>query len=181
LLSSFAFALMTTDPIQLLRSLALGSRALPQSQPAQGTSGADFAELLRQAQSGELSSKLPVSVDPDVNVELSDEQLAKLSLAADKAEAAGLRTALVVADGQRLILDVQQRRITGVAEDPSGIVSGVDGVIDLAFSTSQPPRGLFGPLVAPGSESPATRAKPAFAPASSNASLLNLLAQIQNK
>lgn len=170
---------MTTDPIQLLRSLALGSRGAPQAQQAQSADSTDFAELLRQAQAGEISSKLPVTIDPDVDVEISDEDLAKLSLAADKAEASGLRTALVIADGKRLILDVQQRRITSVASGDSGIVGGVDGIIDLSARAPEQARGIFGPLVLPGSESPAPRPKSVPSSRTDNASVLNLLSQLR--
>lgn len=144
---------MGTDPIQLLRSLAQGGRTTGAGlagagwTSAAGAEGPGFAELLRRVQSGELSSRAPVSVDPDVEVELSEEQLAKLSLAADRAEAAGVQQALVLVDGQRLVLDVRQRRITGIAEGEGGVVAGVDGVIDLSAQVPETPRGIFGPLV----------------------------------
>lgn len=170
---------MTTDPIQLLRSLTLAAPSLAKAAPKNCEGGVDFAELLRQAQSGELSTKTPVTIDPDVNVELSDNDLAKLSFAADKAEAAGLRTALVLAGGKRLVLDVQQRRITGEAPSDNGVVSGVDGVIDLSASTPETARGIFGPLVLPSAEASASTAKPTLNPRADNASLLNLLSQLR--
>lgn len=169
---------MTIDPLQLLRRLTLGAPAGPQgSAPGTSVESGSFAELLQAARNGELTSKLPVSVDPGVGVELSDEQLARVSLAADKAEAAGVRTALLIIDGQRLTLDVHGRRITGRAEEAGGVVTGVDGVIDLDASAK--PRhatGLFGPLV---TASEGVGGKPGIAPAPaaiSNESLLRILA-----
>lgn len=179
---------MTIDPINLLRSLSTGSASQAQSK-AMGASGPDaggeinFAELLRQAQDGEISSKLPVTIDPDVEAGLSDEQLVKLSQAADRAEAAGVRTALVLVDGKRLVLDVHQRRVTGFADDSAGagIVGGVDGVIDLSTQASETPRGMFGPLVLPGAERPAKTGGGAASALkrAENASVLKMLSELR--
>jgi hypothetical protein len=92
----------------------------------------DFAALLSQAQSGTLSSGLNVSVDERLGINLSDTQLGRLSRAADRAEAEGLATAVVMIDGQALVLDVGGRRITGRV-DPSQMnaLSGIDGVVNV--------------------------------------------------
>lgn len=139
---------MAIDTVQLLNRLASGGN-LAGLGAGVGTGGvggasgvagaarstsvaqASFAELLSQARDGTISTNAPVSIDPGVEASFNDDQMARLSLGADKAEAAGLRTALVLMDGQRLVMDVHSRRITGVAETKGGVVTGVDGVLDL--------------------------------------------------
>ena len=128
---------MTIDTAQMLRQLAAGGappgvQAPSGAAAAQRTDEGAFAELLKRARDGTLSSNRPVSAEKAAGVALSDEQLARLSLAADRAEAAGLRTALVLIDDQRLILDVHQRTIIGAATPEQGVLDGIDGVIDLA-------------------------------------------------
>lgn len=172
---------MTTDPIQLLRTLVNAGRGLPERSAQGSIEGSGFAALLKQAQTGELTTRDAVTIDPDVSVELSDEQMLKLSVATDKAEAAGVQTALVLVDGKRLVLDVRQRRITGEASviEGTGIVSGVDGVIDLAAQASETPRGIFGPLVLPGAEGASGRKSSGPPVRSENASVLKLLAELK--
>jgi hypothetical protein len=123
---------VTTSALQLLRQLGSGVRpdAIGAGAPA-GAQASAFADLLRQARDGTLASTSPVEIAGDAEVSCSDEQLARLSLAADKLEAAGVRTALVTIDGQRLIMDVHARQITGAATAENGVVSGIDGVMDL--------------------------------------------------
>lgn len=140
---------MTSDPGQLLRLLGSGVKPAAILDGATRAAGslasglanageAAFAELLAQAQAGELSSHKLVSVDPDAGVTLTDEQKARLSLAADQAEAQGLRTALVVFDDQQVVLDVGTRTVTSIADltptgtAQSGLLAGVDGVINLS-------------------------------------------------
>jgi hypothetical protein len=142
---------MTIDPSsQLLARLAFGRAgavaplAGPQASP-QGASGiapGDFASLLAQAQSGTLRSGAPVTVAPDANLTLSDDQLAKLSIAADKAEAAGVRTALVLMGDQQFVLDVAAREIVGLADASAGVVANVDGVINLNAQPAGAPPAL---------------------------------------
>lgn len=149
---------MSSESVQLLRQLASGVRA-PSPTPVSGQSSTvqagDFSALLRQAQSGELVSNAPVSIARDAGVSLTEDQLAKLSIAADKAEAAGVRTALVLLDGQSVTLDVANRVVTGPAEyGEGGVLGGLDGVINLARPNGAaagsaqvlpvPPGSLFG-------------------------------------
>ena len=175
---------MTADPLYALRSL---SSVSPAGWASNGrVAGSDepgasaFAELLAQARSGKLSSSLPVTIDPSSDVQLSEEQLGRLSLAADRLEAAGVRTALVVLDGRKLILDVHQRSVRPAAD--SALIDGVDGVLDLSTSTPPVQSGPFGPLVMrpEGADTPARGASGPLQPpasATENASLTRLLAQ----
>lgn len=130
---------MSSESVRMLRQLASGVRPAAASSPS-GALGAvqagDFSSLLRQAQSGELVSHAPVTLAKDSGVTISDDQLAQLSLAADKAEAAGVRTALVLLDNQAVTLDVSNRIVTGAAVfGDGGVLGGVDGVINLARPT----------------------------------------------
>jgi len=159
--------------LDLLR--LLGSGIQPLGAPGQASSApavgpGSFADLLKQAQDGSLVSKLPVTIGPDAGVKLDDNQLARVSLAADKLEAAGVKTALVNIDGQKLILDVHSRQITGAAGDASGIVAGVDGAVDLGDQRAAGAAGTTGlPSITP----PGGLA--------SNQSLMNLLAELAKK
>lgn len=134
---------MTTDSTQLLRMLGSGVRpaALPHStiDPKPGSlDEADFAELLKQAAHGKLSSNRPVTVEKGVGVELSDTDHAALADAADRAEAAGLRKALVYLGDKALILNVQTRSITAQADPNSGVLTGIDGVLRASPASSAP-------------------------------------------
>ena len=124
---------MSASSVDLLRRLGRGSAlgASPASGSCSGRpDGVDFAALLEQARSGLTESAIPVTVDGQAKVELSDEQLARVGQAADRAQAEGLTTALVLIDGQALTLDVGARRITGKV-DPAraGALARIDGVV----------------------------------------------------
>lgn len=168
---------MNTSPAHLLRRLGSGVRpdgAAPPAGPAPVES-AGFADLLRRARSGELTSKLPVEIDPGAGVTLTDDQLTRVAAAADQAEAAGVRTALLTIDGQRLLLDVHSRRITGPAPADSAVLPGIDGVVDAGdlrrAGPADPAQASPAPAV------PARVSPPAGTPAQ-NASLLDLLARL---
>ena len=82
--------------VQLLR--ALGSVVRPagtEKQPTDGISTVSFDDLLAKARSGELRSDVPVTIAPGSGVELTDEQLSKVALAADRAQAQGVAVRLV--------------------------------------------------------------------------------------
>ena len=165
---------VNTSSAQLLRMLGSGVRpdsARAVASPAAGASQAAFADLLKQARDGTLSSAAPVSVAGDANVTCSDDQLARLSLGADKLEAAGVRTAMVSIDGQKLILDVHARSVVGAANAENGVVAGIDGVMDL---------GDFRAGGQTAAAAPGTGATTALPPSSlaQNQSLMKLLADL---
>lgn len=126
---------MSAESTQLLRMLGSGVRpaSVPGSAGAKagnGTiEGAGFADLLKQAAQGKMNSNRPVTVDKGAGIELSDADQVALSGAADRAEAAGLRKALVYLGDRAYILDVQSRSITGKADLQSGVLTGIDGVV----------------------------------------------------
>lgn len=120
-------------------------------QGATGVEQAAFADLLERAKAGELSSGRPIEIDDDAGVTLSDAEMAMLTVAADKAEAAGIRRAVVMTGGQAVILDVGSRTVVGKAESEDGVISGIDGVIRLGADGAtevdtmlRPPSGFIG-------------------------------------
>lgn len=128
---------MSLDPSTMLRQLGQAGRVAPAgsaavSPAAGGARAGEFADLLQRARDGTLASNRPVTIESGSGLTLTEEQLARLSLAADRAEAAGLRKALVMIDDQRVILDVAQRTIAAAAAGRAGVLDGIDGVLDLA-------------------------------------------------
>lgn len=162
---------MSLDTSSMLRQLGQTGRiaATAGASPAQGAAAAqpaEFADLLQRARDGTLASNRPVSIEAGTGLSLSDEQLARLSLAADRAEAAGLRKALVMIDDQRVILDVAHRTITPAAASGSGVLEGIDGVLDLAG------------ILAPAANAPAIPGPPANL---DNPAVARLLAQMNDR
>lgn len=142
---------MTIPASLLLRSLgSLRPSNVPDRSSASGpTDGPGFEQLLRDAQGGSISSGIPVRVSPQAGVSLSPSQLARLSGAADRAEAAGAGRALVMMDGMALTMDVGTRTITGTADASSTkVLSGVDTVVTVANDAGQAPAQI--PLPSPG-------------------------------
>jgi hypothetical protein len=145
---------MVADPLSLLSALGSGLRLLTGGQAARSEpiDSASFADLLKRAEGGEIESGLPISVARGVDAGLTEEQLVELARLADQAEAAGLKSVMVLvqesagdgegaddggdtAGGVRgLLLDVQGRTITGVAEPTQKVIRGVDGVLRLGAS-----------------------------------------------
>jgi hypothetical protein len=144
-----------------LLSAAVRPKASERGLSPEAMQGSDFASLLQKARSGEISSSRPVALAHGVDLKLSEDQLARLAVAADRAEAQGASRALVFIDGLALKLDVSMREITGLADmKAGGILTGIDAVIGM------PPAGPKGPEVLP---------VPKAGAGLGNASLLNLL------
>lgn len=125
---------MGTDSVSLLRGLGSGVRPAgvesAQAKGAQVIETLRFEDLLNKAQAGAVSSGVPVRVAKDAGVELSKEQLLRLSVAADQAEAQGASRAAVIIDGKVLQLDVTTRTVTGsVPMSGTRVLAGVDAVI----------------------------------------------------
>lgn len=129
-----------TDLLRLLSAQATpgvspGSASAP-------TGALDFAQLLSQAKAGQLSSGRDVSVASGSGVQLSDDQIKRISAAADIAESQGATRALVMIDGMAIKLDVSMRQVTGSVDMKSqGVLTGIDAVIqvpDAASATGSP-------------------------------------------
>lgn len=138
---------MSAAPIALLKLLAAaaGHVARPSSPVAPGQG---FDALLKKAESGALESGLAVRLSKSAGVSLSDEQLQRISAAADRAEAQGATRALVMIDGMVLKLDVGVREITGRASLSDGaILTGIDSVIAVPSAAGAPsPEGASADL-----------------------------------
>ena len=148
---------MTGTPIDVigLASLASGA-ARSLGRAIGGSNESAFADILSRAQSGDpTATGLPVTLGRGADIELTQEQLARLADAADRAESQGAQTAVVMLDGRALELDVTLRQITGEVTSDQGIRPEID-----TFLFAPPARD------------------PASLPSSgaSNTSLLNLLA-----
>lgn len=128
---------MNANAMGLLAKLGSGVRPVADvartsaSTPAGGVDS--FAALLDAARAGEVSSGLPVSVDPSLDLTLSDDDLQRLAEGADRATAAGAERALLTMDGRGYVLDVGSRTITA-SHDLNGrtTLAGIDTVVGVA-------------------------------------------------
>lgn len=143
---------MTLGPLEILALPGVASSAVRSVGSAIGRlAPGSFADHLNRAQSD--PERLPVKVGRGVEVELNAEQLARLAEAADRAEAEGVSSAVVMIDGLALELDVTMRTVRGVVDESAGIKTGIDAVV-----YAQPARekeAAFGPGSLP--ENPGVR------------------------
>ncbi len=125
---------MTSERANLLSRLggpfAQRSAAAPAGQ-VENSSSADFAQMLRKAQEGGLESGLRVEVSRSSGVELSEDQLTRLSAAADRAEAMGITRAVAFIDGQAVVLEVQTRTVSARFDPSKDVLTGIDGVLGI--------------------------------------------------
>ncbi len=121
---------MTLNPLDILALPGLANAA------AKSVGGAidrlipgsnSFADHLKSAQ-GDMD-RLPVEIGRGVEVELTEDQLARIAEAADRAEAEGASNAVVLIDGMALELDVTLRTIRGVVDQEAGLKTGIDAVV----------------------------------------------------
>lgn len=113
----------------LLRPSTVPANSAQGPDPAQ-LQGADFDSLLTKARGGQLASGREVTVAKGAGVRLSPDQLARISIAADKAEAQGATRALVTIDGHSFKLDITARQITGAVDlTQGGVLTGIDAVL----------------------------------------------------
>lgn len=109
------------------------SPARPDSgEPGQlGPQSLRFDQLLDRAREGSLSSGRGVTMAPGVEVDLSDDQLSRVADAADRAQAAGAKRALVRLDNRLIELDVDSRTIVGEVDTQHGdVLTGIDALVD---------------------------------------------------
>lgn len=109
-----------------------------------------FADLLTREASGQLSTDRPVSVHPDCGIQLSEDQMHRLGVAIDRAEASGAQRALVMIDGMAVKVDVGVRQVVGKVDLQSTPVLGeIDAVVqaDPGANPDQP-KPLLGPAAA---------------------------------
>ncbi len=133
--------------LDLLRSLG-GNGAASRLRPGGGQDPlsteelartGSFSELLARARAGGISSGSPVTISAKAGIELSPQQLQRLSVAADMAQAAGATRVLTRIDGRTLTLDVGTRQVTGeVSTSPGQVVTGIDAVMDIPAAPGSP-------------------------------------------
>lgn len=156
--------------LDLLRRLGSGLTPNGAEKPSKGLGGADpaalsFTEMLAKAEKGEINSGLPVTIAKGSGVELSDEQLARVAIAADRAQAAGADRAVVIIDNVAVKLDVATRTISGKAElQPGSTLADIDAVV-------------MAPAPAGGPSASQQAVTSLSASGSTNASLLDVLAK----
>ena len=124
---------MTPIPLGLFQ--LLGSAAASVVRPTNNTSveGVSFDELLELARSGEIASGRGVEIQPDLDLTLTNDQLARLSDAADRAMASGATDVVVTLDGMALGVDVQGGRTVGAVDlHRQRELIGSDGFISAA-------------------------------------------------
>jgi hypothetical protein len=121
-----------TDLLRMLSAQAVPGLA-PVAAGSPSASGTlDFATLLSQARAGQIASGREVTIARNVGVNLTDDQVKRLSVAADLAESQGATRALVHIDGMTLKLDVSMREVTGAVNlKASNVLTGIDAVIDV--------------------------------------------------
>ncbi|MBL8963606.1 MAG: hypothetical protein KF787_09655 [Phycisphaeraceae bacterium] len=151
-----------TDLLRVLGGRAHSAHARPDGPHAMASASeiartGSFAQLLEAARSGHFSGGPPVTVHPSSGVSLTPDQMQRLSVAADMAQAAGATRALVRIDGMSLLMDVGVRSITAsVKIAPGEVVTGIDALVEVPAAGDPPkvqavgsPAGLrSGPLAA---------------------------------
>lgn len=139
---------MSLQPADLLRRLASGVRPgadAPASSGAAPIESTGFSELLRAARAGELRSERPLSLAKGAEGKLSENQLERLAVAADAAEASGSRRLLAVIDGNAVTIDIDSRTVHSVTADyTSKVLSDVDSVVFLPSDPAASLKSLFG-------------------------------------
>ena len=165
---------MTIDSNILLRQLEPAVRpayaGAPSTRPAAPLEHQPFDELLARASEGLIASGRPVSAQFAATEPFTGEQLARLSAAADLAEAAGATRALLLMDGRGLVLDVPTRTLAAeLSADAASRVTRLDAAVfvagDGAESTTVPlsPPGGVAPRAVGEQLDAARQASPAAA------------------
>jgi len=135
---------LTGTPLDLLGLVGVGARLLGIGRGGQAngqTDSVEFAKALDAAGKGELETGRVVVSGPELGMDLSAEQLERLSHAADVAEAQGASTAAVLLDGVVIKLDVESRTATESMPAESAVMDGVDVVLSAGPSTPAAPSG----------------------------------------
>ncbi|MHC4108684.1 MAG: hypothetical protein ACYSTY_11420 [Planctomycetota bacterium] len=142
---------MAADSAHLLRRLEPAVRPAfatppPPPHPQPPLEGQSFDELLALARQGSVPSGRAVQWAADPARPLDEQQLTRLSAAADVAEAAGARRALMLIDGRGVVLDVANRALVAELAD-DGAARAVK--VDAAVGVPDPDHDSEGPPVTP--------------------------------
>lgn len=131
---------MTGTPLDLLSLVGTGTRFLGLGRsPQPEQEGANFAKALDAAKEGELSSGRVIVSGPDLEIDLSSEQLQRLAHAADVAEAQGAQTAAVLIDGMVIKVDIESRMAMRSTPVEGALMGDVDLVVAADAATQPAP------------------------------------------
>ncbi len=130
---------MTGTPLDLLSLVGVGTRLLGLGGSGKAPAEGGFQQALDAARNGELGSGRVVVSGAELGVDLSADQLERLSYAADVAEAEGAKTAAVLMDGMVIRLDVESR--TALASSPAegALMTDVDVVLSAGSGAADEP------------------------------------------
>jgi len=166
--------LMDLASIQLLRKL--GSGVQPDGSPvrigAPAIETIPFRDLVRRVETGALHSGKPVELDAGAGIRLEGEQLERLGVVVDAAEAAGTKRIVALIDGEVVSIDVDERRVDGANEELVGrVVTDLDGLVIVPRQSAGELRELFGE----GSRGTGARTRPGLGSVVHNAAVASLL------
>ncbi len=135
---------MSVSGAQMLDALAPVVRGASRAVLGRGeVASASFGDLLERERSA-------VRIAPGLDLELSDDQMRRLAEAADRAQRAGARSALVMIDGLALRLDVQSRTVTARESVAAGdVLTGIDALVDASDPAGDPVASLLSGSVHP--------------------------------
>jgi hypothetical protein len=126
---------MTLNATQLLKRLEPAVRpvgappALGSPKNAASIEGQSFDQLFALASKGALNSGRQIQLQYEPTPPLSASQLERLAAAADQAEAAGAKTALMMLDGRGFVIDVQRRTLIGELSSNGSILNGIESAM----------------------------------------------------
>ncbi len=136
--------------LKLLEPAVRPSIAPPVSQKVQGSfESQSFDQLLAQAKKGSVHSGRQLEVACECQPPLEPSQLERMADAADQAQAAGAKRALLMVDGRGFVLDVASRSIVAEATaDQAKSIQKTDAVVFVPADVQGLP-GILKPPVAP--------------------------------
>ncbi len=119
-----ALALIGSGNAQRVASQAI-IRQLAQSET--------FQNILDKARAGSVASGVQVQATKESGITLTQDQVERLSAAADIAEANGAGRAVFLIDGQALRMDVGTRTVLGPVDmSTTGVMNDVDAIVTVA-------------------------------------------------
>lgn len=136
---------MNSSSVDLLRKLSSGVRPDGSSSAlAAPTDAAGFEQLLQRVRAGEVNSGRALTVAPGVSTNLSQDQIERLGIVTDAAEAAGAENLLAFIDGVPVSIDVASRRIESAGQNLAGsVLTSFDAVVIVPQGGAHELRGLF--------------------------------------
>lgn len=137
---------MNIAPADLLKRLASGVRpdGSVRSEAPEGLERQSFAGLLQSVRAGDIMSGRPLHQAPDLAVPLDAEQLSRLEVAADAAEAAGSTRTLALIDDVFATIDVGGRRVDATsARGDQSVITGIDGFVLVPQGRAAELRAMF--------------------------------------